>query len=280
MQPRFLDFSPQSATMVDDYWTRLKAEMDKAGLDIAKLAKALDISYQAVNKVKNGGAFGSQNNIKAARLFGVSPEYLATGKDTEPETFDMGFAESLDMPMFSRRQETPPLPPTNVGNVRKTVFHKVLERLQRSDAQSNVEDAPVLKEHRLVPVVGEVKGGDDGFLEELQYPVGHGEGSVEYPTADRSAYALRVRGDSMHPRYRAGEFIVVTPSIEAQPSDDVVVALKDGRKLLKVLNWVQDGEIQLLSINNHFGPLTLQLSDVDFVHLVDGRVRRSAFHRE
>lgn len=266
--------------MVDDYWTRLKAEMDKAGLDIAKLAKALDISYQAVNKVKNGGAFGSQNNIKAARLFGVSPEYLATGKDTEPETFDMGFAESLDMPMFSRRQETPPLPPTNGGNVRKTVFHKVLERLQRSDEQSNVEDAPVLKEHRLVPVVGEVKGGDDGFLEELQYPVGHGEGSVEYPTADRSAYALRVRGDSMHPRYRAGEFIVVTPSIEAQPSDDVVVALKDGRKLLKVLNWVQDGEIQLLSINNHFGPLTLQLSDVDFVHLVDGRVRRSAFHRE
>lgn len=265
--------------MVDDYWTRLKAEMDKKGWDISALAERLGVSYQAVNKVKNGGAFGSQNNIKAARLFGVSSEYLATGRPSEAETVDLGFTESLDLPMFSRRSEVQAPDPTNVGGGRVTSLTKVLERLQISDAQSNVEDAPALKENRLVPVVGEVKGGDDGFLEELQYPVGHGEGSVDYPTSDASAYALRVRGDSMHPRYRAGEFIVVTPSIQAQPSDDVVVALKDGRKLLKVLNWVQDGEIQLLSVNNHFGPLTLQLSEVEFVHLVDGRVRRGAFHR-
>lgn len=279
MQPRFLDFSPQSATMVDDYWTRLKAEMDKAGFDIAKLAKELGISYQAVNKVKNGGAFGSQNNIKAARLFGVSPEYLATGKDTEPETLDTGFAESLDMPMFSRRQEAPPLPPTNVGNVRKTVFHKVLERLQRTDAQSNVESAPNLKDVSRVPVVGEVKGGDDGYLDELQYPVGHGDGFVDYPASDPQAYALRVRGDSMYPRYKAGEFIVVEPSLEAQPGDDVVVSLKDGRKLLKELNWIRDGEVQLLSSNNHFGPMTIQLEDVLYIQLVSGRARRSSFHK-
>ncbi len=49
--------------MVDDYWTRLKAEMDKAGLDITKLADLLGVTYQAVNKVKNGGAFGSKNNL-------------------------------------------------------------------------------------------------------------------------------------------------------------------------------------------------------------------------
>jgi phage repressor protein C with HTH and peptisase S24 domain len=262
--------------MVDDYWTRLKAEMDKKGWDISALADRLGVSYQAVNKVKNGGAFGSQNNIKAARLFGVSPEYLATGRSSESEAIELGFSESLDLPVFSRRVESSS---PDLGGSKTATLRKVLDRLQRPNAQSNVEEAPVLKQNRLVPVVGEVKGGDDGFLEELQYPVGHGEGSVDYPTSDSLAYALRVRGDSMHPRYRAGEFIVVTPSIVAQPSDDVVVALKDGRKLLKVLNWIQDGEIQLLSVNNHFGPLTLQLAEVEFVHLVDGRVRRSAFHR-
>lgn len=255
MQPRFLDFPPQSATMVDDYWTRLKAEMDKAGFDIAKLAKELGITYQAVNKVKNGGAFGSKNNLKAARLFGVSPEYLATGKAAEPDA------------------------PINGGDGITPAVQKVLDMLQSTHAQSNVEPAPTLKESRRVPVVGEVKGGDDGYLDELQYPVGHGDGYVDYPVTDPQAYALRVRGDSMYPRYKAGEFIVVEPSLEAQPGDDVVVSLKDGRKLLKELNWVRDGEVQLLSSNNHFGPMTIQLEDVLYIQLVSGRARRSSFHK-
>lgn len=147
------------------------------------------------------------------------------------------------------------------------------------EQQSNVEAAPQMRPRKGIPVVGEVKGGDDGYLDEMQYPVGHGEGTVDYPTADPNAYALRVRGDSMHPRYRAGEFIVVEPSIEAQPGDDVVVALRDGRKLLKELNWKRDGEVQLLSVNNHFGPLTLQDSEIQFIQLVAGRVRRSAMNK-
>jgi phage repressor protein C with HTH and peptisase S24 domain len=127
-----------------------------------------------------------------------------------------------------------------------------------------------------LPLVGEVKGGPDGYLEELQYPVGHGEGVVEHPTSDPNAYALRVRGDSMHPRYRAGEFVIVEPNIEPQPGDDVVVVCSNGRKLLKELNWKRDGEVQLLSINNGYAPLTLPLSDVDSIQLVAGRARRSA----
>lgn len=243
-----------------------------------EIATLMGESAQTVTNWKSRGV-SQAGIVKASTKFGIRAAFIEKGVGPELETVELGFAESMDLPMFSRRSEATPPAPTNVGGARPSALRKVLDRLQRSDAQSNVEDAPALKENRLVPVVGEVKGGDDGFLEELQYPVGHGEGSVDYPTSDTSAYALRVRGDSMHPRYRAGEFIVVTPSIEAQPSDDVVVALKDGRKLLKVLNWVQDGEIQLLSVNNHFGPMTLQLTEVEFVHLVDGRVRRSAFHR-
>lgn len=142
---------------------------------------------------------------------------------------------------------------------------------------SNVADAPALAPSRLIPVVGHVKGGDDGYLEEMLFPVGHGEGFVPYWTKDRAAYALRVRGDSMHPRYRAREFVVVTPSIEAQQGNDVVVRLKDGRKLLKQLNWKRDGEVQLLSINNGFAPMTIQMSDVETIHRVAGGVPPDAF---
>lgn len=144
---------------------------------------------------------------------------------------------------------------------------------------SEVGEPLAIKSMRLLPLVGEVKGGDDGYLEEFQYPVGHGEGLIEYPTSDPNAYALRVRGDSMHPRYRAGEFVVVEPNIEWQEGDDVVVAFTNGRKMLKQINWRRDGEVQLLSINNGYAPLTLPLSDIEFIQLVAGRARRSALKK-
>lgn len=141
---------------------------------------------------------------------------------------------------------------------------------------SDVGDPIELKGMRRLPVVGEVKGGDDGYLDEFQYPVGHGEGYIEYPTTDPNAYALRVRGDSMHPRYRAGEFVVVEPGIEPQEGDDVIVVCHNGKKMLKQLNWRRDGEIQFLSVNNGYGPLTIPASDIESIQLVAGRARRNA----
>lgn len=146
-------------------------------------------------------------------------------------------------------------------------------------AVSNVAPAPAPKAFRSIAVVGEVKAGDHGYMEELQYPAGYGDGTVDFPTSDPLAYAVRVRGDSMHPRYRAGEFVVVEPSVEALPGDDVVVALVDGRKLLKELGWRRDGEVQLLSVNNHFGPMTIECSNVASIQLVAGRVRRGAINK-
>lgn len=145
--------------------------------------------------------------------------------------------------------------------------------------ESDVGDVIAIKSRVLLPLVGEVKGGADGYLEELQYPVGHGEGVVEYPTSDPNAYALRVRGDSMHPRYRAGEFVIVEPNIEPQPGDDVVVLCTNGRKMLKQLNWRRDGEVQLLSINNGYAPLTIPMSEVESIQLATGRGRRSALKK-
>ena len=144
---------------------------------------------------------------------------------------------------------------------------------------SSVVDAPALAPSRLVPVVGHVKGGDDGYLEEMQFPVGQGEGFVPYWTKDNAAYALRVRGDSMHPRYRAREFIVVTPSIEAQQGNDVVVKLNDGRKLLKQLNWNRDGDVQLLSINDGYAPMTISAVEFESIHRVGGGVPPDAFQK-
>lgn len=134
--------------------------------------------------------------------------------------------------------------------------------------ESNVEVALELKKSRKVPITGSVRGGDDGYLVQDVVP----DGWVDYWTGDPNAYALRIKGDSMHPRYRAGEFVVVTPSIEAQPGRDVVVKLFNGKCLLKQLNWIRADEVQLLSINNGYAPMTIPLEEVECICRVAGSV--------
>ncbi|MDR0216163.1 MAG: S24 family peptidase [Comamonas sp.] len=119
-----------------------------------------------------------------------------------------------------------------------------------------------------MPITGSVKGGDDGYLVQDNGT----DGWVDYWTGDPNAHALRIKGDSMHPRYRAGEFVVVTPSIEAQPGRDVVVKLTNGKCLLKQLNWVRSDEVQLLSINNGYAPMTIPRDEIESICRVAGSV--------
>lgn len=142
-----------------------------------------------------------------------------------------------------------------------------------------VEAAPNLRRFKNVPIVGTVEGGPDGYLEELGHPVGHGDGLIEYPAKDQNTYALRVRGESMRPRIKSGEFIVVEPNTEPNPGDDVVVICHDGRKMVKELLYTRDGEVTLGSINNGFKPISLQLQDIQAIHYVAAIVPRGAFYR-
>jgi phage repressor protein C with HTH and peptisase S24 domain len=145
-------------------------------------------------------------------------------------------------------------------------------------AEYELEQAPDVRPYRQIPVVGEVQGGDGGYLVELEYPVGHGDGVIEWIVGDPEAYALRVRGDSMRPRYRPGEFVLVQPNVVAQPGDDVVVICKDGRKMLKELAWIRDDEAQFVSINTDYAPITIRLADIDSIQSA-GHCPRSAFKR-
>ncbi len=142
-----------------------------------------------------------------------------------------------------------------------------------------VEAAPNLRRFKNVPIVGTVEGGPDGYLEELGHPVGHGDGLIEYPAKDQNTYALRVRGESMRPRIKSGEFIVVEPNTTPNPGDDVVVICHDGRKMVKELLYTRDGEVTLGSINNGFKPISLQLQDIQAIHYVAAIVPRGAFYR-
>lgn len=153
------------------------------------------------------------------------------------------------------------------------------ERYRDAKFENEFEDGPPLPPFKLVPIVGTVQGGDDGYLLEYDTVAGHGDGNIAYPTKDINAYAVRVRGDSMRPRIKSGEFIVVEPNQICMPGDDVVVCLKNGRKMVKEFLYERDEEITLSSINNSHGSITVPSKEIEKMHYVAAIIPRGVFYK-
>lgn len=130
-----------------------------------------------------------------------------------------------------------------------------------------------------IPVVGIAQLGNEGYWEEFQYPAGHGDGVVDFPSRDQHAYALEVRGDSMEPRIRRGEYVIVEPGRPTEPGDEVLVVTKDGRCMVKVLLYRRQGRIHLESVNKAHPSISLdEATEVAKIHYVAGIVK-GALHR-
>lgn len=124
-----------------------------------------------------------------------------------------------------------------------------------------------------VPVVGTAQLGDDGYWVDFDYPVGHGDGHALFPTNDRNAFGLHVQGDSMRPRFKPGEVVIIEPNKRVESGHEVCVKTTDGRVMVKVLDWRRHGMVQLSSVNEDHKPITLKDQQVEFLYRVIGSVQ-------
>lgn len=106
-----------------------------------------------------------------------------------------------------------------------------------------------LRNQRPVWVVGSTQGGMPARVwTDADYPVGATEEFADVSTTDPHAFACRVVGDSMVPRYMPGEFALVEPSTTPELEDDVLVRLQTGETMLKRL-LSRRGGVRLGSYN-------------------------------
>ena len=77
---------------------------------------------------------------------------------------------------------------------------------------------------RLVPVINKVSAGYPSDFNDLDYPVGVADDYVRCPDLhDPNAFAVRVVGDSMEPRFREGDIVIFSPAAEVHNGDDCFV---------------------------------------------------------
>lgn len=220
-------------------------------------AGALPPNLELAIRMKRALADAGMSAAEIAREMGESPQavhgWLKTGrvKKQKLAAFARATGAELDYLISGERASA-------------TVVH---------DSASAAADYGGLRD---VPLIGHAIASpdEDGYFDDMGFPPGAGEAFIPWPTRDSGAYALRVRGDSMQPRIRPGEVIVVEPGSAVNPGDDVVVRLKSGRKMVKQLLLRRGSDITLGSINQAHKQTTISLEEIESIHFVAGIVPR------
>jgi repressor LexA len=85
-----------------------------------------------------------------------------------------------------------------------------------------------------VPVINRVAAGYPTDFTDLSYPPKVADDYVACPDVrDKDAFAARVHGDSMTPKYREGDIVIFSPALGLRSGDDCFVRFSDGQTTFK-----------------------------------------------
>jgi phage repressor protein C with HTH and peptisase S24 domain len=113
---------------------------------------------------------------------------------------------------------------------------------------------------RLVPVINNVTAGYPMDYDDKGYPPGGADEYVRCPDLhDPNAFAVRVIGDSMEPKYHQGDIIIFSPAMGANSGDDCFVRMTDPHETTfkQVFFLPDEPTIRLQPRNHKYPPLIL-----------------------
>src|SRR5438309_849217 len=85
-----------------------------------------------------------------------------------------------------------------------------------------------------VPVINKVSAGYPRDFTDLSYPPQVADDYVGCPDVrDQDAFAARVTGDSMRPKYRERDIVIFSPALSPRSGDDCFVRFEDGQTTFK-----------------------------------------------
>lgn len=198
---------------------RLQEQSKKTGVKQVDIARELGITQQAVNNLFNGRANSSSHWREIAKMLEMTEEemrelMIESGRDPEKNTklpTSEEFLKGVDFRNF----------------------------LLSPNAKIIDEVIPMTKPGRMLPVLGEAVGGDDGeylFNGSVLDYVACPPSLVNVP----NAYSVFVDGESMSPRYRSGETVYVHPTKPARRGDDVIVQIRANDESLPPHGFIKE----------------------------------------
>ena len=111
----------------------------------------------------------------------------------------------------------------------------------------------------LIPIINKVSAGYPADYSDLDYPPGGADDYVRCPDLnDPNAFAVRVIGDSMEPKYHEGDIIIFSPARKVESGDDCFVRMSEPYEATFKRVYFQDNEnIRLQPRNQDYPPLLM-----------------------
>ncbi len=111
-----------------------------------------------------------------------------------------------------------------------------------------------------VPVINKVPAGYPAEFDDLGYPAGFADDYVRCPDMhDPNAFAVRVVGDSMEPKFSEGHIVVFSPAADVQNGDDCFIRLKNPHETtFKRVFFEEKGKIRLQPRNDMLAPIIVK----------------------
>ncbi len=217
---------------------------------------------------------------RLAVAVGISKPYLShieTGKAKNPPTD--GIVRALEKALGMKRgvltklahlARTPPdvraereLLEAEVNHLRG-VIKELLHRNQKVSRELNVDkflrppkganNAVAISAGRVMPIINRVSAGYPQQFTDLDYPPSVADEYIRcVDVHDAQAFAARVVGDSMEPRYHQGDVVVFSPNTPARNGDDCFVRFTDdGGTTFKRFYQDDEATLRLQPLNDRY----------------------------
>jgi len=109
---------------------------------------------------------------------------------------------------------------------------------------------------KLVPIINKVAAGYPADFNDLDYPAGVADDYVRCPDVhDPNAFAVRVVGDSMEPRFCEGDIVIFSPVAEVHNGDDCFIRFAEPHETtFKRVFFEPDNKVRLQPRNEKYSP--------------------------
>jgi SOS-response transcriptional repressor LexA len=263
---------------MDSLGAKLRRKRLRLGLTLDELAGRTGISKPYLSLIETGRVLNPPSDEKLARLeqsLGFVPGELLSQAHIQRTPRDVravlqtllkagkGKDDSSDEATKRRSDEGSSLPsgaaPVNLDDA---YLSGVLQELVEKSA-GNVETVTT----NAVPVINRVSAGYPKDFTDLSYPPRVADEYVGCPEVnDKDAFAARVHGDSMTPKYREGDIVIFSPSAGPRNGDDCFVRFSDGHTTFKRAFFETDEKgtstIRLQPRNERYRPQVVPAEEV------------------
>ena len=211
---------------------KLRRQRRRLGLTLDELALRCAVSKPYLSLIETGRVPNPPSDEKLERLeqaLGFNPGELVAQAHlhrTPSDIREMLQKLLADRKALERGEKPVEGAPFDLDAAYFTgVLHEVVEQsaanVQRVNAGS-------------VPIINKVSAGYPREFTDLSYPRGIADAYLTCPDlSDPEAFAARVCGDSMTPKYREGDVVVFSPALVPRSGDDCFVRFEDGQTTFK-----------------------------------------------